>query len=576
MRWQSLFFALVVTTACEPLRYPLDEPDGGERDAGSQHDSGPARDAGPTDAGLFDGGIVDAGEPDGGHRDAGPRDGGPRDAGARDGGSRDAGVEHILTIIKSGVGDGLVESAPAGISCGTTCLASFVEGATVTLTATPNRFARFVGWSGACSGRQPCTLTLTAPTTVEAMFDVQPQVVAGGAHSCAVSSTGALRCWGSGSFGRLGHNNTDNVGDGVGPSIRTAGDVLVGVPVAEVVAGREHTCALTLAGTVRCWGSGAVGTLGLNSISNVGDGVGPSIQAAGDVPIGGLVRKVSGGTFHSCALLTTGAVRCWGWNEHGQLGYGFTQNVGDGIGPSIVAAGDVPIGAPAEDVCAGYRFSCAVILGNQLRCWGYGEFGELGQGATTSIGDGVGPSIIAAGSVNVGAPVRSVSCGFFHVCAVTTSDAVRCWGLGANGRLGHDSTDNIGLTAGAIAAAGDVTVGGAVDEVVLGNGHTCARLVDGSARCWGRGGVGRLGLNATTDVGDGTTSIQAAGAVPVGSPVHILSTNTDAVHTCAITQADGVRCWGSGFQGRLGYGNTDDVGDGTGPSIISAGDVPVW
>jgi len=119
-------------------------------------------------------------------------------------------------------------------------------------------------------------------------------ITTGDSHTCALLATGAVRCWGYGGDGELGHNTTTNVGDGRGAdlSIREAGNVPVGGTAVAITAGDFHTCALLATGAVRCWGSGGVGQLGHNSTTNVGDGeVGDlSIKAAGDVPVGGRVR----------------------------------------------------------------------------------------------------------------------------------------------------------------------------------------------------------------------------------------------------------------------------------------------
>lgn len=401
-------------------------------------------------------------------------------------------------------------------------------------------------------------------------------ISAGDSHSCALSVTGNVRCWGLGTSGRLGYGNTNNVGDGVGVSIAAAGNILAGGTVTQIAAGGSHTCALLSGGNVRCWGGGGSGVLGYGNTNNVGDGVGLSITAAGDVPIGGVATQITAGTSHTCALLSGGNVRCWGSGGNGRLGYGNTNNVGDGVGLSIIAAGDVPIGGTATQVFAYVAHTCAVLSNGSVRCWGGGASGRLGHDNTTDIADGIGPSIIAAGDVPVGGNVTQVSLGTSHTCALLTTGNVRCWGNGGSGRLGYGNTNSIGNGIGvSITTAGDVPVGSAVTQIYAGSNHTCALLTTGSVRCWGSGTLGRLGYGNTTNIGDGVgPSIIAAGNVPTGSAVFKIA--AAQLHNCAVLSSGSMRCWGSGTNGMLGYGNTNNVGDGVGPSIISAGDLNIF
>jgi hypothetical protein len=152
-------------------------------------------------------------------------------------------------------------------------------------------------------------------------------------------STSNVRCWGSSSFGQLGYASVASVGDDEHPVV--AGDVNAGGAVAEVSSSALRTCVRLAAGAVRCWGSGADGGLGYASTDNIGDDEDPI--AAGNVNVGSVVSALSSGSTagHTCALLSSGALRCWGDGSSGQLGYGNTENVGDDETPA--SAGDVPV-----------------------------------------------------------------------------------------------------------------------------------------------------------------------------------------------------------------------------------------
>jgi len=340
---------------------------------------------------------------------------------------------------------------------------------------------------------------------------------AGSTHSCVVLSTGSVRCWGEGTNGRLGYNSTANIGDTVSSSILLAGDVPLGGNAVQVSCGFGFSCALLDNGAVRCWGYGNSGRLGTNAGTDVGDTPATSIINTGDTPIGGTVTQISAGLNHACALLANGAVRCWGTGSNGQLGYNATANVGDSLATSILNAGDVPVGGTVKQIAAGRLHTCALLTTGTLRCWGDNPSGQLGYNTTTAVGTSVGNSIILTGDVPVGDTVLQVAGGDFHTCALLSTGAVRCWGDNAIGQLGYNNTANVGnAPANSIINAGDVPLGGRAISITAGEGYTCALLTTGSVRCWGSGTNGRLGYNSTANVGDSpSTSIQTAGDVPL-------------------------------------------------------------
>jgi alpha-tubulin suppressor-like RCC1 family protein len=407
---------------------------------------------------------------------------------------------------------------------------------------------------------------------------------AGGAHTCAVLTTGAVRCWGDGGSGQLGHDVNTTIGDGTHASIRSAGDLPLGpgVKVVAVAAGDNDSCALLTTGAVRCWGSGASGRLGHDSTSNVGDGTGPSIQAAGDVPLGLGAKAVAitAGHAHTCALLTTGDVRCWGDGFQGQLGHDSRLNIGDGApgDPSIEVAGNVPLAGRATAITAGDSYTCALMATGAVRCWGYGASGQLGYDGTTNVGDGdpAGVPIEALPDVPLSAKVTAISAGTHHTCALTTTGRVRCWGDGGFGQLGYGSKANIGDGGGVrMQDLADVPLGGTAVAISAGGNHTCALLTTGHVRCWGQGVGGELGHGNTSNIGDGVgPSIKDAGDVPLGAKAVAISAGTE--HTCALLTTGHLRCWGNGLLGRLGHDNATNVGDGfSGVTVKQAGDVPV-
>lgn len=159
------------------------------------------------------------------------------------------------------------------------------------------------------------------------------QLAAGG-HNCALLAQGTVRCWGDNGNGQLGYGHRKSVRSPV-----TSGDVRVGGKVTQIAVGLVHTCALLDGGRVRCWGSASSGALGYGNGVDIGDDETP--ESAGDVPVGGKVVQLAAGSAHTCALLESGKVRCWGDGRYGQLGYGITERIGDDETPSEV--GDAPL-----------------------------------------------------------------------------------------------------------------------------------------------------------------------------------------------------------------------------------------
>lgn len=303
----------------------------------------------------------------------------------------------------------------------------------------------------------------------------------------------------------------------------------------------SHTLYVFTDGRIRAWGSGANGKLGYNDTQNVGDSTTRSIAIAGDVPLGGLAAQAAAGDQHSCALLQSGAVRCWGSNVNGQLGQNNTLPLGNSPASSIISAGDVPLGGTAVQVAAGYGFSCALLTAGNVRCWGYGNSGRTGYNITTDTAVTPATSIINTGDVPIGGTVTQISAGLGHACALLTTGSVRCWGAGGNGQLGHNNTALVGDTPGtSIINAGDVPVGNSVQQIAAGRLHTCALLVNGAVRCWGDNPSGQLGYNHTNPVATNAgNSIVIIGDVPVGGIVTQIATGD--FHTCALLTNGAVR-----------------------------------
>jgi alpha-tubulin suppressor-like RCC1 family protein len=362
-------------------------------------------------------------------------------------------------------------------------------------------------------------------------------------------------------LGRLGYGNTMDIGDTETPA--DAGDVCVGGPATQIAAGEGHTCALLETGAVRCWGVGAQGRLGYAAVDNIGDAETPA--DVGDVNTGaGSLTWIATGGAHTCAVKEDTTIRCWGVSDFGQLGYGNTTTIGDNEVPGDL--GGVQVGGPVSALDLGVSHTCALTQGF-ARCWGQGLAGRLGYGNEDTIGDN--EPAAAPGPIQTNGSLLEVVAGGTHTCALMTQGTVRCWGEGGDGQLGLGDGSDIGDDE-LPKDVSQINVGGDVIDIDAGYSHTCAVMDGGGVRCWGLGAEGQLGYSNTDDVGKSNEPADV-GDVMVG--VGAKAVSAGEAHTCVLTVDDKVRCWGSGGNGRLGYGNTTMIGDDEHPSV--AGDVSV-
>jgi len=316
---------------------------------------------------------------------------------------------------------------------------------------------------------------------------------------------------------------------------------------------------------IRCWGLGTSGRLGYANLDSVGYDTTPA--SVGNVDIGGTVTQMTAGSGFTCALLEGGTVRCWGASDSGQLGYGSIESIGNDETPA--AQGDVDIDAVVVEVRAGWFHTCVRLQSGDVRCWGYNYYGQLGYGNQNNLGDKQGETPNTFANVDVGGPVTQLAAGRLHTCALLEAGTVRCWGDNTYGQLGYGNTINIGDTE-PPASVDPVDIGDIVVALTAGAEHTCALLQGGNVRCWGRGRDGRLGYGNIDNIGDNETPA-SVGTVEIGKPA--IQVAAGERYTCALLDTGSVRCWGLGTAGVLGYGNLDNIGDDELPA--SAGDVKI-
>lgn len=416
----------------------------------------------------------------------------------------------------------------------------------------------------ACAGGGPSTDD-TSTDTDDTSTDTDTGTVAptlgfgltvGGSHTCAHVDNGDVHCWGRSHLGQLGLMRNQDLGDDEAPMPSL---VDVGAPVVSLAGGGLHTCALTEDGDVKCWGFADLGQLGYGNLDEVGLTDVPS--DVGFVSIGGKAVEVEGGAMFTCALLDTGDVTCWGQNYGGWLGQG-TENIGDNETPDSV--GPIDLGGKATKIAVGRVHSCAVLEDSSLRCWGEGPATGHGPEGTFT-GDNETPN--EAGDP-LGVPVDDVWVGGRVTCAQLTAGGLQCWGDGSDyelGRPGPTGQEVFGLEEIVTdASAGPIHDFGAdVIGMAIGTHYTCALLETGNVKCWGQHWNGVLGRG---QVGSIRVAVDAPDVALGGTVTQI---DGKMLHSCArLGETGDITCWGQGLYGKLGYNSISDVGDDETPASV--------
>lgn len=413
---------------------------------------------------------------------------------------------------------------------------------------------------GSVRGRRLATLLLllggfglallTQPDRAAAENWLRAEAISAGAqHSCAVRQDGQVVCWGSGEKGQLGDGITDAGHQTVVP-VKVAGPGGVGLleDAVAVTAGRDHSCALLASGRVACWGDNARGKLGDGTNSGPVDGFPVEVKnEAGDGPLTG-VTQISAGTYNTCAVLDTGRALCWGSNLDGQLGTGGGPDSFLPVEPHGVGGNPALEGVNA--VAAGTSFTCAVhsdnINAGQVACWGHNGNGQVGNG--TWGGTITAPVPVKLEDSTILREAVSISVGEKFVCAITAASQAYCWGQDNRGQLGID--DNADRNQ-AVPVLGVGKVGLLDNAAVISAGkeHACAVTHAAEALCWGSGANGRLGDGSDTGSG---FPMPVKGIGGIGSFDNAGRISVGGGHSCALNQEAQAVCWGANDFGQLG------------------------
>ncbi|MBI2335176.1 MAG: hypothetical protein HYU97_00215 [Deltaproteobacteria bacterium] len=341
------------------------------------------------------------------------------------------------------------------------------------------------------------------------------KVVAGGDYTCALLSDTKVKCWGYNRWGQLGNGQAglgttspkpvavkdfvDAQGNAVTKDNGWLAIDLRGV--VDIAASFEHTCALMDNKQVRCWGRNVVGQLGNGKIDSSDTG-GNTVPGIGEyVKDLSNAEAIAVGKYHSCAIISNPndqkrKVKCWGYNNVGQLGNGK-------IDPNVSASSlvDVMNIDNAVAIAAGELHACALLSDKKIKCWGYNNVGQLGNSK-------IDPNVPASSLVDVMNIDNAVAiaAGAQYTCAVLENQKMKCWGDGSSGQLGNGNYNKQGVYIPDYVKANKNELFGNVHGIDLGWYHSCAWTVqevsinEGGSKstykpwCWGYNANKQLGL----------------------------------------------------------------------------------
>lgn len=371
-------------------------------------------------------------------------------------------------------------------------------------------------------------------------------VGAGEVHTCASKSDGTVFCWGRNDKGQLGNDTTTDSSSPV--QVVGVGGSGTLTDVSDVTAGNRFTCSVSTDTTVVCWGENNEGQLGNGTTTNSSSPV-QVLGVGGTGSLAGVIA-VAGGELHACAKRSDGTMVCWGRNDRGQLGNGTTT---DSEWPVVVlGVGGTGTLTGVDAVGVGAKFSCAVTTGNRMYCWGENAQGQLGNATTASASS---PKSVLGSRQDPLPEVLTVAAGLKHSCMSLMDLTVYCWGRNDKGQLGDGTTADRATLGSVVATTGSGHLTG-IRQVVAGDEHTCALRAGTTVVCWGRNDKGQLGNNAAT--GDTPIPQQVSGVGGTGFLTGIAWLSAGAKHTCAASLAGNVLCWGLNASGQLGDNTTTD------------------
>lgn len=408
---------------------------------------------------------------------------------------------------------------------------------------------------------------LTAGDGCSATCTAEPSDLAlGNGITCVRSSTGLVKCWGANGTGALGLGNKNDSGATLPSKLPTI-DLGTGRKAVSISTHGTSVCAVLDNGELKCWGNNSTGQLGTGIKNNLGDDLGEMGDLLRAIPLDGAkALAVSAGDSHTCALLTGGKVKCWGYGNWGQLGLDDRIDVLTPQGaPAIqlarpaVAVSASPVIGIGKSLYSGS--SCALLDNGTAQCWGFlvPRTSASDLDSSYGVGDYAG-EMAAAPSLKFGAAdsIKSIIAGSASG-AVLDDGSVRLWGSGPQLGQPELGESNLGSSPAELESLAAVPIfpGKKVRSLAVSRTFACATSTDGLLKCWGDGASGQLGLGSTLSTED-----QVPSQVPVvnlGTAVSKMDVGDD--HACAILVNGKLKCWGNNRYGQLGLGDLRNRGD---------------
>ncbi|MBK9265096.1 MAG: DUF4215 domain-containing protein [Polyangiaceae bacterium] len=289
------------------------------------------------------------------------------------------------------------------------------------------------------------------------------------------------------------------------------------------------------------------------------------------------VVRVVMGEYHTCALLADGRVKCWGFNQRGQLGLGDVVDRGNApnqMGENLPAV-NLGAGKTAMDIAAGKSHNCAILNDGQVKCWGSNDcdsssYGKLGLGEITlarGVNMGQMGDALPAVDLGTGRTAISIAAGHEHTCALLDDGSVKCWGCNPYGALGLGDEELRGdspADMGDLLPAVDLGTAKVATAIAAGVARTCVLFADATLKCWGANYHGALGLGDKNHRGDGPNEMgNNLPTIDLGTGKHAIAVS-GMYHSCAQLDDGSVKCWGYNDYGTLGLGDTWLRGDAPG------------
>jgi alpha-tubulin suppressor-like RCC1 family protein len=272
-------------------------------------------------------------------------------------------------------------------------------------------------------------------------------------HTCFLKDTGNVACFGRNNYGQCMRDNTGQYGDAPTetPDLITTDSNFGGLQVLDVGTGYEFSCVMLVGGIVKCLGRGNVGQTGQETTATRGHNATWSAVNTPAVNLGAghTAKGISVGYLSACAILDDDRLKCWGYNLYGELGLEDTANRGDGAGEmgNNLPYVDLGTGRTVKKVTSGIYSRCAILDNDQVKCWGYNIYGQLGLGDGANRGTTADTMGDQLPYVNIGTNRKAIDiwAGAYSYCVLTDYNEVKCWGYNPWGNLGQGHRFNVGL-----------------------------------------------------------------------------------------------------------------------------------